>query len=123
MSQNNDQGLSGENIAAGYLAERGYEILARRWRYGRKEIDLVARLGNLVAFVEVKTRANEHFAPIRTSVSVAKQRNLIEAANGWLAEHARDDDNLRYRFDVVLVLAADGNRKLSVEHIEDAFRA
>lgn len=123
MSRNSDQGLRGETLAAGFLQRRGFEILARRWRFGRKEIDLVARRGDLVVFVEVKKRAGESFAPIRTSVSAAKQRNLIEAAGGWLAENGRDGENLRYRFDVVLVLETDHNRKLSVEHIEDAFRA
>ena len=123
MPTSSDQGLSGERQAAEYLERTGYEILAHRWRYGRKEIDLVARKNDLVIFVEVKKRRDESFAPIRTSVGPAKQRNIVEAANGWLAQHGRDDDNIRYRFDVVLVLESDNNRRMSVEHIEDAFRA
>lgn len=123
MTKQSDPGLSGENLAASYLSAGGYEILARRWRFGHKEIDLVVRRGDTVVFVEVKQRANENFAPIRTSVSVAKRRNLVEAAQGWINQHGNKQENLRYRFDVVLVLESDGNRKLSVEHIEDAFRA
>ena len=123
MTTSKEQGLSGERLAAELLERKGFEILARRWRYGRKEIDLVVRRGDLVVFVEVKKRSSESFAPIRTSVGPAKQHHLIEAANGWLAEHSEDSNILQYRFDVVLILGMDDNRKLSVEHIEDAFRA
>lgn len=123
MSDNYDLGLNGEQIAAGYLEHKGFEILARRWRWGRKEIDLVARRGDLVVFVEVKSRGNEHFAPLETSVTAGKQRNLVEAANGWLAEHDSGDEQWRYRFDVVLILRPDNNNLVSVKHIEDAFRA
>ena len=86
MPNSHERGLSGESHAAAYLENEGFEILARRWRYGRKEIDLVARRRELVVFVEVKTRSSERFAPIATSVSAAKQRNLVEAASGWLCQ-------------------------------------
>jgi putative endonuclease len=123
MLHSHEQGLSGENHAASHLQQQGFEILARRWRYGRKEIDLVARRGELVVFVEVKSRSNERFAPIRTSVTAAKKRNLVEAAHGWLAEHDKDTGDNLYRFDVIFVRQTDSEHNVSVEHIEDAFRA
>ncbi len=123
MLNSHERGLSGESHAAGYLEGQGFEILARRWRYGRKEIDLVARRRELVVFVEVKSRSSERFAPIRTSVTAAKQRNLVEAAHGWLAEHDVTGQERQYRFDVIFVRPTGNARKVSVEHIEDAFRA
>ncbi len=123
MLNSHEQGLSGENHAACHLKQQGFEILARRWRYGHKEIDLVARRGELVVFVEVKSRSNERFAPIRTSVTAAKKRNLVEAAQGWLSEHDQADGDSLYRFDVIFVRQADFENSVSVEHIEDAFRA
>ncbi len=123
MRHSHEQGLRGENHAAGYLEKLGFEILARRWRYGHKEIDLVARREELVVFVEVKCRSDERFAPIRTSVTAAKQRNLVEAARGWLAEHDTAADDCQYRFDVILVRPMDSEHNIRVEHIEDAFRA
>ena len=123
MPNSHERGLSGENHAAGYLEQKGFEILARRWHYGHKEIDLVARRRELVVFVEVKSRSSERFAPIRTSVTADKQRNLVEAARGWLAEHDVAEHEHQYRFDVIFVSPAGGERNVSVEHIEDAFRA
>ncbi|MBW7997840.1 MAG: YraN family protein [Candidatus Glassbacteria bacterium] len=123
MAANYDRGLDGEQTAAGYLEQKGFEILAHRWRSGRKEIDLVARRGELVVFVEVKSRGSERFAPIETSVTENKRKNLVEAAAGWLAQHGPGESERQYRFDVILVLGSDNDDTVSVEHIEDAFRA
>ena len=61
MSEHNDIGREGEDVAASYLMQNGYRIVARNWRYGPKEIDIVARDGETMVFVEVKTRSTLAF--------------------------------------------------------------
>lgn len=122
MSYRQQKGLSGERAAAEYLQGLGYRVLERRYRFARKEIDLVVEKGDLVVFVEVKARASESYGPIRLSVTERKKRNLVAAAEGWLME--RDTGNLSrsYRFDVILISRSPDGR-MNLEHIENAFRA
>jgi putative endonuclease len=120
----NNLGEIGEQAAAEHLESKGFRILARRWRHGHKEIDLIARKRELVVFVEVKCRSSESFAPLQTSVTAAKQRNLVEAASGWLSQsNQQQEADVTYRFDVILIRASTKGKPVSVEHIEDAFRA
>ena len=93
-------GLSAEVRAAAYLLAKRYRILARRFRTPYGEIDLVARRGNLVVFVEVKARATLDDAAY--AVTPRQQRRIIDAAQTWLMahpEHAEFD----LRFDAMLI--------------------
>src|SRR5947207_3191247 len=74
------RGLAGEEQAIQYLLSRGWHILAHRFRVGHKEIDLIARQGNLVAFVEVKARRGTAFGSPLEAVTGAKRRELVKAA-------------------------------------------
>ena len=113
------RGLDGENEAKRYLVTRGFTILAHRWRMGRLEIDLVARRGSLVAFVEVKTRWGAGFGSPLEAVTWAKQREIVRVARAWMDRHGAPGDI--YRFDVIgLSLHRDDSDRL--EHVEDAFR-
>ena len=110
-------GKWGERLAAWYLFFHGCRILDRNWRYGRYEIDIVARerrTGTLL-FVEVKTRSSTDFGLPRDAVDRRKQLFLTRAAQGYLKTH-RDPD-ARTRFDVVEVYT----RPLRVVHIPSAF--
>ena len=78
------QGVGGEQQAIGYLLSRGWIVVAHRFRAGRAEIDLVARRGNLVAFVEVKSRRGEAFGAPLEAVTGAKRRELVKAARCWI---------------------------------------
>ncbi len=69
-------GDAGESIALRYLRSRDYEIIARNWRAGHGEIDLIAQEGNEVVFVEVKTRRGRSHGVPEESVTSAKQRQL-----------------------------------------------
>ena len=112
-----DIGRLGETLAARYLARAGCRILARNWRAGRLELDLVVRDGRTIAFVEVKTRRPGPQAPAE-AVDRRKRRRLRRAAGRWIAEHpgTRGD----YRFDVVAVtLGADGRAR--IRHLRGAF--
>src|SRR6476660_4888369 len=93
-------GLSAESRAAAYLIAKGYRIVARRFRTPVGEIDIVARRGRALIFVEVKARGRLEDAA--EAVIVRQQRRIIAAAEAWLASHP-DDVNCDIRFDVMLV--------------------
>jgi len=100
-------GTRAEDLAAAFLRMCGCEILARGYRHRRREIDLVAREGGRIVFVEVKFRRNERRGLPRESVGREKQAHIVSAARGFLAE--RGLRGAACRFDVVEVrLAADG---------------
>lgn len=108
-------GLTAESRAAAFLAGRGYAIAARRFKSPVGEIDIVARRGPELLFVEVKARARLDDAAL--SLTPRQQRRIVAAAEAWLADHP--DDGLRdIRFDVILV-GRDGRTR----HITAAFDA
>ncbi len=117
-----DLGAEGEARAAHYLENRGYRIVARNVRAGGVELDLVARRGRLVIFVEVKTRRTRRFGPPELAVDRAKRQRLVAGARAWLYEDHRRFE--RVRFDVMAwQVSAEGPGKDSwaLRHIENAF--
>ncbi|MCC7196356.1 MAG: YraN family protein [Gemmatimonadaceae bacterium] len=113
----NDFGELGERIAARWLERSGYRVLARRFRAGRRDIDLVVEREGLIAFVEVKARAGEAFGDPVEAVHRRKQRSLWRSAQAWIGRHGRSGET--YRFDVVGVLVRD--RRVFVRHVAAAF--
>ena len=105
-------GDDAEGRAAALLQTSGLTIVGRNVRCGRGELDIVARDGQVVVFVEVRRRKTRVDA--LESVGPRKQRLLVRSAAWWLAHHA---PHARARFDVVVVV---GER---AEHLIDAFRA
>jgi putative endonuclease len=113
------RGLWGERVAIAYLTSCGWQIDAHRFRVGRRDLDVVARRGALVAFVEVKTRGISSCGTPAESVGWRKRRTLVALAEAWRERHGRPDDE--YRFDVVEVLV-EGAGRYRVQHLEDAWR-
>ena len=107
-------GVAAENVAAVALRLQGYQVLEQRFRYRRSDVDLVARRGSLVVFVEVKSRSDDRFGTALEAVTARKQARVVKAASVWLSRHARPADAAR--FDVITV--EDGH----VEWVQDAFR-
>src|SRR6201991_2426925 len=93
-------GISAESRAAAYLMAKGYRILAKRYRTPHGEIDLVARKRNLIAFVEVKTRASLDEAAY--AVTPRQQGRIINAAQAWLVAHPEHAE-FELRFDALLI--------------------
>lgn len=116
MAKHNQLGEKGESLAVGMLQKKGYSILAENWRSGRNEVDVVAKIGETIVFVEVKTRSTEFFGDPSEAVSVAKQKRLIQAANDYLEQ---EELELEARFDVVSIVITSTETKL--DHLEDAF--
>jgi putative endonuclease len=93
-------GLSAETRAAALLLAKGYRVVARRFRTGVGEVDIVARRGNLLVFIEVKAR--ERLDDAAEAVTPRQQRRIIAAAQAWLAANP-DDVTRNIRFDVILI--------------------
>ena len=110
-------GQTGEAAAADYYTAHGFEVLARGYRHGRAEVDLVLRRGaELLVFAEVKTRALSQFGTPETFVSERKKELFRQAAT-----HLQEALDWRgdIRFDIMaLTLLSQGFR---IEHFEDAF--
>jgi putative endonuclease len=94
------EGIDGEGAVARYLIRRGWTIEARRWRGGGGEIDLIARRGRTIAFVEVKTRARRDYGD--EPVSFGQRRRLHRAAETYLVRHP-PPRAIRVRCDLALV--------------------
>jgi putative endonuclease len=110
----------GEQAAADFLARRGMRIMERKFRCRGGEVDLIARDGADLVFVEVKTRRTREFGEGSEAVTAAKRRRILRAAALYLS--ARDSLSHPCRFDVVSVrFAATGAPQL--EHLKDAFAA
>lgn len=112
-------GRWGERRARAFLRRRGYRIVARNWRCPAGEIDLVAaRSAGPVAFVEVKTRRDEHWATGQDAVGRHKQLHLAKAAQWFVRRYGLKDHPLR--FDVVVVVLPEAG-PVEVRHYENAF--
>lgn len=94
-------GKKGEALAAKDLKRRGYKVLSCNYRNGLGEIDIIARDGNCIVFVEVKTRRSGRFGDAKYAVTPAKQRKMSMVALAYLKEQGLMDH--RARFDVVTV--------------------
>lgn len=116
-----DAGRWGEQVAATWLARRGYDLVGRRVRPNRRdEIDLVARRGRQWVFVEVKTRRSEAFGRPAAAVDARKRHALCRAAAAYLRRAGYPEGC--YRFDVIEVIGEPGAGEPVVRQIEDAFR-
>ncbi|WP_437186887.1 YraN family protein [Planctomicrobium sp. SH668] len=113
-------GNRGERLAARFLKNNGYKILARQARNQFGEIDLIALHGDVIVFVEVKTRRNSRAGHPSEAVDSTKQRQLTRAALAWLKE--KKQLNRRGRFDVIAITWNTSSVPV-IEHFLNAFEA
>jgi putative endonuclease len=115
-------GRRGEEAAARWYREAGYDIAARNWRCAEGEIDLVVidPARSVAVICEVKTRSSSAFGSPAEAVTTAKQRRLRRLATRWLAERAGGPSLRSVRFDVVAVMD-DKAKGLGLEVVHDAF--
>lgn len=108
-------GRRGEEAAAAYLRENGYTIVTRNFRAAGGEIDIIARVEDILCFVEVKTRASAAFGAPEEFVDRHKQAGMVRAAKIYAARPACR--HLRLRFDILaLQTAGDG---FTCRHLQD----
>ena len=113
-------GKLGENLACAALQQRGYAIIATRYRTKVGEIDIVARDGETTVFVEVKARAGDEFGGAAAAVTPWKQRKVALMAMDYLGRHRLEEQPCR--FDVVTVDVFDG-RPPKIEIYQHAFNS
>ena len=115
------RGYAGERLAMAHLLQTGWRIEAHRFRLGHHDLDLVARRGNLVAFIEVKTRSSRRFGRPEEALGARQRADLGRVAELWRVRFGRPED--RYRFDLIAIEESeDPSTSPQVHHIEDAWR-
>lgn len=116
------KGAAGEVLAARFLREKGYTILAANYRTRFGEIDIIARDEPYIAFVEVKTRSEAAIYAPREAVTPAKQQRLLKTAALYLRQHPT---HLQPRFDVIEIVTTEGKPMQAVEldHLQGAYEA
>ena len=112
-------GDRGENLAARFLRDLGYRIITRNFRCESGELDIVAREGDVLVFVEVKTRSYDDPSP-EDQVHAAKQQQLTRVAKIYLSRYGTPQPPAR--FDVVAVIWPEGREPI-IRHIPHAFEA
>lgn len=111
-------GQWGENVAAIHLEASGLALVERNWRCRGGEIDLVARDGETIVFVEVKTRRGREFGAPEEALTAHKARKLLQLGEIYMAEHELDDVN--WRIDLVAVELDESGLLLRCDHIPNA---
>ncbi|MEX0728506.1 MAG: YraN family protein [Planctomycetaceae bacterium] len=112
-------GNDGEQYAANFLKKLGYRIIAKQARTHFGEIDLVALDGDVLVFVEVKTRRTNRAGMPEEAVTDAKRNHLTRAALAWLKQHQSLDR--RSRFDVISLLWQEDSQPPEIRHLMNAF--
>ncbi len=113
-----DTGILGEKIAGDYLQKRGYRILETNYRCPYGEIDIVARHGDYLVFIEVRTKKSRQFGSPEESITHAKRQKLI--ATAWHYRQAATDPPPLWRIDTVAVELNRKNEILRIELTENA---
>ena len=116
MAEHLDTGKLGEDKAATFLEDKGFEILARNFRFRHSEIDIISKKNKILTFVEVKTRTNVSFGMPEEFVDATKRRLIMKAAEQYIFDTDWHGD---IRFDVISVVIT--QHTVKIEHIEDAF--
>lgn len=116
MAAHNELGAWGEQLAVDYLLRKGYTIMERDWKSGHRDIDIIAKNGDVVVFVEVKTRRNRVFGEPEEAVNYMKLRNLRAAMNHYV-KFKRIDNEIR--FDVISIIGTPDSGTPEINHSED----
>jgi len=112
-------GPRGERIAARFLKSEGYTVLKRNWKSRAGEVDIIARHGGILVFVEVKARSGTMYGLAVQAVNAAKRKRLVDAASLYLAA-LPPGEQPPVRFDVITVMFSPSGAH-ETEHLMDAF--
>ncbi len=110
-------GSEGEDLAVRFLQKKGYRIVARNYKTPVGEIDIIARDGDTIVFIEVKTRTDISFGYPFEAVNKRKRQKLKNLALLYLKRQGKESP---VRFDVLSIFYMDNGKK-DIEHIKDAF--
>lgn len=118
MNRKQAIGRWGENVAAEYLRNRGYEIVARNLRTPYGELDVIARKDGVIVFVEVKTRTGTSYGLPEGSVTPAKIAHLLDAARHFLQTNLENDCD--WRVDVIAIQGRPNKPGVEIEWFQNA---
>ena len=116
MAAHNELGEKGEKIAIDFLLEKGYTILEKNYRYLKAEVDIIAKIENTLAVIEVKTRSTDYFGNPEEFVNPKKIKLLLSAIDYYVTENDLDVD---VRFDIIAIVQQ--HKSTKIKHLEDAF--
>lgn len=116
MASHNDLGTWGEQEATDFLLQKGYTILERDWKSGHRDIDIIAQKGDVLVFVEVKTRRNRLFTNPEEAIDYMKLRNLRAAINHYVKFYHINND---IRLDAITIVGTPDEGQPEINHIED----
>jgi len=116
MADHNELGKKGEQLAIGFLLEKGYVIVEKNYHYRKAEIDIIAKKENTLVVVEVKTRSTNYFGNPEEFVNPKKIKLLTMAIDDYVI---KNDLDVEVRFDIIAIVKK--HDKFTIEHLEDAF--
>ncbi|NNC49569.1 MAG: endonuclease [Flaviramulus sp.] len=116
MAQHNELGKKGEQLAVDFLLENKYEIIERNYRFDRAEVDVIAKLNNVLAIIEVKTRSSTDFGNPQDFVKPKQIKRLVKAVDEYVTVNSMD---VEVRFDIIAIVKE--GKYFKIEHLENAF--
>ena len=118
MPSQSEIGAIGEAYAKSYLEKKGYEILECNWRFKKAELDLIAKIDEILVFIEVKTRSYQYFGAPEEAITEKKEAMMIDAAQRYMESI---DYTWEIRFDIISILLDKVYKIRDVKHFKDAF--
>ena len=116
MAKHNQLGKKGEQLAVDYLIKKGYTIVQRNYRFQKAEVDIIAKIKDTLAIVEVKTRSTVDFGNPQDFVKPKQIQRLVKAVDEYVIVNKLD---VEVRFDIIAIVKQGNGFK--IEHLENAF--
>jgi putative endonuclease len=118
MTNQDEVGRYGEQLATDFLEDKGFIILERNWRFSRAEIDIIAMDGSILVFIEVKTRSGTFFGLPEDFVSKKKEILISDAAAAYMRSINHEWE---FRFDIIGIVLPKNRQVPQINHTTDAF--
>jgi len=116
MAQHNQLGKKGEQLAVNYLLKKGYDIIERNYRFDKAEVDIIAKKGQTLAIVEVKTRSTSDFGDPQDFLKSKQIQRIVKAVDEYVIVNKLE---VEVRFDIIAIIKE--KQGYSIEHLENAF--
>jgi len=116
MAHHNELGKKGEQLAVDYLIKKGYTIVQRNYRFQKAEVDIIAKIKDTLAIVEVKTRSTTDFGNPQDFVKPKQIQRLVKAVDEYIIVNKLD---VEVRFDIIAIVSQ--GKGYNIEHLENAF--
>jgi len=116
MAQHNQLGKKGEELAVDFLLKKGYDIVERNYRFDKAEVDIIAKKGETLAIIEVKTRSTSDFGDPQDFLKPKQIQRIVKAVDEYVLVNKLD---VEVQFDIIAIVKE--STGFSIEHLENAF--